>query len=174
MPCFLHWRNTFGTREFKEEVMAKPAKNYRPDDVTTITPYLTIKGASKAIDFYKKAFDAEELSRMDGPDGLIMHAAIRIGDATLYLTDEMEGFPSPQTFGGSPVGLHMYVKDCDAVFKKAIAAGAKEVMPMGDQPWGDRYGQLDDPFGHRWGITTQKEELTEDEIGERMQAAAPA
>jgi uncharacterized glyoxalase superfamily protein PhnB len=154
--------------------MAKPAKDFRPDNVTTITPYLTIKGAAKAIDFYKKAFDAEELGRMTGPDGLIAHAAIRIGDATMYLCDEMMGAQSPQTLGGSPVTLHMYVPDCDATFKQALSAGAKEVAPMMDQFWGDRYGQIEDPFGHRWGISTQKEDVSEEEMMERMKAGAPA
>jgi uncharacterized glyoxalase superfamily protein PhnB len=151
--------------------MAKPAKNYRPEDVGTVTPYLTIKGAAKAIDFYKQAFDAKEQMRMAGPDGLIGHAALRIGDSTIYLCDEMMGSKAPTTIGGSPVTLHMYVKDADATFKQAVAAGAKIRMPLADQFWGDRFGQVEDPFGHLWSISTQKEELTSEEITERAKTA---
>jgi PhnB protein len=150
--------------------MAK-AKNYRPEGVGTITPYLTMKNAAQAIDFYKKAFGAQELMRMGGPDGKIGHATLRIADSTLYLCDEMMGAKSPTTLGGSPVTLHMYVPDCDATWKQAIAAGAKEIMPLEDQFWGDRYGQVQDPFGHLWGISTQKEDLTPEEMNARGKAA---
>jgi len=151
--------------------MAKPASNYRPDDVGTVTPYLTIKGAAKAIDFYKKAFDAKETARMAGPDGLIGHASLHIGDSTIYLCDEMMGAKAPPTIGGTPVTLHMYFKDCDAVFNQAVAAGAKVRMPMADQFWGDRFGQVEDPFGHCWSIATQKEDLTSEEVTERAKTA---
>ena len=151
--------------------MAKPAPNYRPDDVTTVTAYLCIKGAAKAIEFYKKAFDAQEKARMAGPDGMIGHASLQIGDATIYLCDEMMGNKAPTTLGGSPVTLMMYVKDADAVFKQAVAAGAKPRMPVADQFWGDRFGQVEDPFGHSWSIATWKEDLTGDEIMERAKAA---
>ena len=151
--------------------MAKPAKNYRPDGVSTITAYLTIQGAAQAIDFYTKAFGAKEQSRMASPDGKVAHACLTIGDSSIYLCDEMPGARSPQTVGGTPVTLHMYVQDCDAVWKQAIAAGGKEIMPMADQFWGDRYGLLADPFGHQWAITTQKEEVSYEEIAERQKAA---
>ena len=153
--------------------MAKPAKNYRPEGVSSITPYLCISGAAQAMDFYKKAFNAVETSRMAGPDGKIAHASLTIGDATIYLCDEMFNARSASTLGGSPVTLHMYVPDCDATWKQAIAAGGKEVMPLQDMFWGDRYGMLSDPFGHKWAITTQKEELTVDEVMERSKAAMP-
>ena len=151
--------------------MAKPARNYRPDNVGTVTPYLTIKGAAKAIEFYKKAFNAKEGMRMETPDGQIGHADLRIGDSTIYVCDEMMGAKSPTTIGGSPVTLHVYVQDCDATFKQAVAAGAKVKMPVADQFWGDRYGQVEDPFGHQWGISTQKEELTREEVDQRARAA---
>jgi uncharacterized glyoxalase superfamily protein PhnB len=151
--------------------MAKPAKNYRPDGVTTITAYLCVRGAKQAIDFYKRAFNAEERGVMPSPDGLIAHAALKIGDSMIYLSDEMMGAKSPLSLGGSSVTLHMYVPDCDATWKQAVAAGAKELMPLQDQFWGDRYGLLADPFGHQWAISTQKEELTPQEMGERAKAA---
>ena len=150
--------------------MAK-ARNYRPEGVGTLTPYLTIKGAAQAIEFYKKAFGAEEKMRMPGPDGKIMHATLKIGDSTLYLCDEMMGSKSPSALGGSPVAIHMYVPDCDATWKQAVQAGAKETMPLADQFWGDRFGMLSDPFGHVWSISTQKEELTPQEMAERGKAA---
>jgi PhnB protein len=155
----------------QEAVMAKPAKNYRPEDVSTVTPYLTVSDGAKAIEFYKKAFGARETARMNGPDGKIMHAQIIIGDSTVYLADQMPGGKSPEALGGTPVSLLTYWKDCDAVWRQVIAAGAKEVMPLSDQFWGDRFGQVKDPFGHVWSLATQKEELTEAEIGERAKAA---
>jgi len=151
--------------------MAKPAKNYRPDGVTTITAHLSIRGAAQAIDFYKKAFGAEERSRMAMPDGKIGHASLKIGDSIVYLTEEMGDGKSPATLGGSTVTLAMYVPDCDATWKQAITAGAKEIMPLQDQFWGDRWGVVADPFGHKWSISTQKEELTPQEVGERAKVA---
>ncbi len=139
----------------------------------TVTPGLTVKGASKAIDFYKKAFGATEKGRMAGPDGMIMHAELLIGNSIIFLGDEMAGMgnPSPQKLGATTVTLHIYTEDADATFKSAIAAGATERMPMMDQFWGDRYGQVTDPFGHAWGIATHKEDLTEAQMMERMKAA---
>jgi PhnB protein len=128
--------------------------DYRPANVTTVTPYLSVRGASAAIDFYKRAFGAEELFRMAEADGRIGHATIRIGDSTVYLADETTGWKSPQTIGGSPMTLHMYVPDCDATWKRATDAGGKVVVPLADHEWGDRYGQLEDPFGHLWAIAT--------------------
>jgi PhnB protein len=166
-----HGSNPARAIERKEPEMPKPARNYRPEGVTAITAYLTIKGAAKAIDFYKQAFGAQELTRHASPDGMIGHASLRIGDSIVYLCDEMMGAKSATSLGGSPVTLHMYVPDCDATWKQAIAAGGKEIMPLSDQFWGDRYGLLADPFGHLWGITTQKEELTPQELGQRVKAA---
>lgn len=151
--------------------MATKAKDYKQEGYRTLTPHLVIKGAADAIEFYKKAFNATEIARMPGPGGKIMHAEMQIGDCRFMLADEMPeyGVKSPTTLGGSPVDLFLYVPDVDASFKQAIAAGATETMPVADQFWGDRYGKLNDPFGHRWSMATHKEELTEQEIMERAQ-----
>ena len=151
--------------------MAKPAKGI-PKQFHTITPGLIVKGADKAIDFYKKAFGAEEMVRMAGPDGRsIMHAELRIGDSVFFVGDESPemGARSPKSIGGSPCSLHLYVANVDAAFKRAVDAGAQVRMPVTDMFWGDRYGKVEDPFGHAWGIATPKEELTEDEIRQRAQ-----
>ena len=149
--------------------MAKPAKGI-PKGFHTITPSLVVKGADRAIDFYKKAFGGEEIIRMAGPDGKsVMHAEIKIGDSIFFVGDEAPGMDlrSPQSLGGSTSALHRYVKDVDAAFKRAIEAGAKEAMPVADMFWGDRYGQVEDPFGHRWGLATPKEILTPEETRQR-------
>jgi PhnB protein len=133
-----------------------------PSAYGSVTPGLSIRGCAAAIEFYKKAFGARELSRMPGPGGSVMHAELKIGDSIVMMGDaspEM-GAPSPQELGGSPVALMLYVKDCDAVFQRAVEAGATVTMPLGDMFWGDRYGQLKDPFGHRWSIGTHKVDLT--------------
>jgi PhnB protein len=143
-----------------------------PDGFHTLTPHLVVKGANQAIEFYKKAFGAEEVRRMPGPDGKsIMHAELKIGDSRLFLVDE---FPEmdcrgPQSIGGSPVTIHMYVNDADVAFDKAVSAGARVRMPLADMFWGDRYGVLADPFGHSWSIATHKEDLTPEEIAKRAQ-----
>jgi PhnB protein len=145
-----------------------------PDGYHTLTPHLVVKGASQAIEFYKKAFGAEEIGRAPGPDGKsLMHAELKIGDSRLFLVDE---FPEmdcrgPQTIGGTPVTIHMYVEDVDAAFNKAVAAGAQVRMPLADMFWGDRYGVLADPFGHAWSLATHKEDLTPEEIATRAKAA---
>jgi PhnB protein len=155
--------------------MAK-AKSYLPDGYRTVTPYLVIRDAAKAIEFYKKAFGATELMSMPMPDGKIAHAEIKIGDSMIMISDEnlAWGTKSPQTLNGSPVGIFLYVPDVDATFKQAIASGATETMAVADQFWGDRYGKVRDPFGHQWNIATHVEDLTPDEIGERAaKAMAP-
>lgn len=132
---------------------------HRPPDITTVTPYLTVHGAAAAIDFYVRAFAAEERYRLEGEGGRIEHATLRIGDATLYLADAPanQPVPAPAPAGGpTSVMLFMYVPDCDAVWRRALAAGASELVPMADQEWGDRFGQLRDPFGHVWGIATMR------------------
>jgi PhnB protein len=145
-----------------------------PSGFHTLTPHLVVKGASQAIEFYKKAFGAEEIGRAPGPDGKsLMHAELKIGDSRLMLVDE---FPEmdcrgPQSIGGTPVTIHMYVKDADAAFSRAVAAGAQVRMPLEDMFWGDRYGVLTDPFGHAWSIATHKEDVTPEEIAKRAQAA---
>jgi uncharacterized glyoxalase superfamily protein PhnB len=140
-----------------------------PPGFHTVTPHLVIRGATEAIEFYKKAFGAEVKGVMPGPGGKVMHGEIRIGDSTIMLNDEFPemGAKAPTTLGGSPVNLHIYVPDCDALWNRAVAAGAKVTMPLADMFWGDRYGTLTDPFGHKWSIATHKEDLTPEEIGKR-------
>jgi uncharacterized glyoxalase superfamily protein PhnB len=135
----------------------------------TVTPHLICAGASDAIEFYKRAFGAVELSRMPGADGKIMHASIRIGDSVIMLNEEMPewGALGPKALKGSPVTIHLYVEDADAAFEKAVGAGAKVTMPLDDMFWGDRYGKLEDPFGHQWSIGTHVRDVTPEE----MQAA---
>jgi uncharacterized glyoxalase superfamily protein PhnB len=141
-----------------------------PEGSHTITPGLVVRGGKKALEFYKAAFGAKELGVMYGPDGKsVMHAELKIGDSKLYIGDEMPemGAVSPQKLGGSPVTLHIYTEDCDALFKRAVAAGAKVKMPLADMFWGDRYGKVTDPFGHEWGISTHKEDVSEAEMEKR-------
>jgi PhnB protein len=143
-----------------------------PAGFSTITPHLAVRGAAKAIDFYKKAFGAEEIVRNLGPDGrMIMHAQLKIGDSMLLLHDEFpeSGGQSPQTLEGSPITLHLYVEDADAAFARAVAAGAKVEMELQNTFWGDRYGQLIDPFGHCWSIGAKLEDLSPDQIRKRAQ-----
>ena len=142
-----------------------------PEGFHTVTPALVVRDAPKAIDFYKRAFGAQELVRMPGPDGKIMHAELKIGDSIIFLSDEnpQMNVKSPQTLGGSTCTLNVYVPNVDEQFKQAIAAGGKESMPVADQFWGDRYGTLTDPFGYTWGIATHKEDLSPAEMGERAQ-----
>jgi PhnB protein len=141
-----------------------------PEGYHSLTPCLTVKGATAAIEFYKRAFGAEELSRAASPDGqMIMHAELQIGDSRFMLNDEFPdmGCQGPSTLGGSPTSLHLYVPDADATFQQAVEAGATVKMPIQDAFWGDRYGRLTDPFGHEWGIATHQEDLSEDEIMQR-------
>jgi len=149
--------------------MAK-AKSPIPEGVHTITPHLTVKGAAQAMEFYKKAFGATEIARMPGPGGMIMHAAMKIGDSRFYLNDEIPqpgGTVSPTTLKGTCVVLNLYVADSDKLYNQAVSAGAKATMPIADQFWGDRYGQVTDPYGHVWAIATRKEDLTPAEMEER-------
>lgn len=142
-----------------------------PDGYHSVTPYLVVKGASRALDFYKQAFGATELLRMDGPDGSIGHAEIKIGDSPVMLADEhpQMGFRSPQTLGGAGVSLMIYVENVDEVFPRALAAGAKELRAVQNQFYGDRSGTLEDPFGHVWTISTHVEDIPEDEMLRRSQ-----
>jgi len=143
-----------------------------PKGFHSVTPYLTVTDSARAIDFYKRAFGAEELYRVDGPDGKVAHAEIRIGDSIIMLSDEMPGWSrSPQSLGGTPVNIFLYVKDVDGVFNRAVAAGAKVAMPVSDMFWGDRYGQVTDPFGHSWSLATHKEDVPLEELRERTKAA---
>lgn len=145
-----------------------------PDGYHTVTPYLVVNGGASALEFYKKVFGATELTRFDGPDGKLAHAEIRIGDSIVMLSDEFadRGFRGPQSIGGSPVGLMVYVDDCDKMFNRAIAAGATVKKPLEDQFYGDRSGTLVDPFGHLWTIGTHKEDVSPEELQRRMAAMA--
>ena len=143
-----------------------------PEGYHTVTPYLMVKGAKDAIAFYKKAFGATELMRLDGPNDTIGHAEIKIGDSPIMLADEFPdmGHLGPKTIGGTPVGICLYVEDADAVYQQAVDAGATVLKPIQDQFYGDRSGTVIDPFGHMWTIGTHKEDLTQEEINERMKA----
>ena len=144
-----------------------------PDGYHTLTPYLTVRDAMRAIEFYKQAFGAKERGVMKGPDGKVMHAELMIGDSIIMLGDEMPeyGALSPQSSGGAGMGLHIYVDGVDAAFDRAVKAGARIDMPVSDQFWGDRYGKLTDPFGHKWSIATHTKDLSVDEMKKGMDEA---
>jgi uncharacterized glyoxalase superfamily protein PhnB len=142
-----------------------------PEGMRTVTPHLICAGAAEAIDFYKNAFGAIELSRMAGSDGKVMHASIRIGDSVLMLNDENPEWRSfgAKHFKGSPVTIHLYVDNVDAVFEQAVRAGAKVTMPLAEMFWGDRYGKIEDPFGHQWSLATHVRDVAPDEMQRAMQ-----
>lgn len=145
-----------------------------PEGVGNIVPYLSVRGATKAIKFYQAAFGAELVALMPMGDDLVAHADLKIGSSRLYLADEMPGFgavKSPKALKGTSVNIHLWVEDCDAAFAKAVTAGAKVVMPLADQFWGDRFGMVSDPFGHVWAISSQKEDLTPEEVMRRSEEA---
>jgi PhnB protein len=149
--------------------MAKPI----PEGYHTVTPYLAVKNAADAIEFYKRAFGAQEVERMPGPGGQgVMHAELKIGDSRVMLSDEFpgSGCSSPQSIGGTTCQLFLYVDDVDAAHKKAVAAGAKSTMAVADMFWGDRYGKVSDPFGHQWGMATHKEDVSPAEMRKRSEA----
>ncbi len=145
-----------------------------PEGYHTLTPFLTVRDAERAIEFYKKAFGAKERGGVaKGPDGKVMHAEIQIGDYIIMLSDEFPEFGSlsPQSIGGSPMGLHIYIDNVDAAFDRAVKAGAQVEMPVMDQFWGDRYGRLKDPFGHKWSIATHVKDLSQNEMKQAMDEA---
>ena len=149
---------------------SKPSVKYKPDGYHTATPYLIVKDAASAIEFHKRAFGATELERIADADGKIRHAEIKIGDSPFMMTEETPSFPdylSPESRGGTPVHIYLYVEDVDRVQAQAIAAGAKELMPVKDQFYGDRSGTLKDPYGHLWFLATRKEDLTQAQIEQR-------
>jgi len=158
------------TIQVKEATMAK-AKSAVPEGFHTVTPQLTLDNAAKAIDWYKKALGADEVSRFTGPDGKIMHAELRIGNSRIMLNDAMMGGKGPHALGGSPASFWIYVEDCDALFKRAVDAGAQVhgggMGKMQDQFWGDRSGTVTDPHGYNWTIATRKEDLARDEMERR-------
>jgi PhnB protein len=150
--------------------------HYIPKGYAAVTPYLIVKGAAQAIDFYKKVFGATEVMRMNGPDGRIGHAELSIGGSHIMLADEHPemGHQSPLTLGNSPVSVLVYVEDVDATVGRAVADGAKILKPVADQFYGDRMGFIQDPFGHRWGVATHKEDLSEEEMRERAKKTQAA
>ena len=141
-----------------------------PEHMHSVTPHLVVAGAANAIEFYKKAFGATEEARLPGPGGKIMHAMIRIGGSAIMLVDEMPewGALGPKTLKGSPVTIHLYVEDADAFVARAVKAGAKVTMPVADMFWGDRYGKIEDPFGHQWSVGTHVRYLTPEEAERAM------
>lgn len=143
-----------------------------PDGYSAVTPYLIIKGAAQALDFYQRVFGARERMRLPGPGGAVMHAEMEIGGSVIMLGDECPqmGAVSPQALGGTPVSVHLYVLDADAMFAAAVAAGAKCEQPVENKFYGDRSGTLLDPFGHRWTLATHVEDVSPEEIGRRMAA----
>ena len=147
-----------------------------PEDYPRVTPYLIVDGASEAIDFYKSVLGAEERMRMGGPDGRVGHAELEIGSSVVMLADEQpeRDALAPGTVGGTSVSLHVYVEDSDAVFERAIDAGAKSLRPVEDQFYGDRLGSFEDPFGHRWHVATHVEDVPEEEMSKRAEEAAAA
>lgn len=155
--------------------MASQAAKVRaiPEGYHTVTAYLVVRGAARAIEFYKRAFGAVERKRMEGPGGLLMHAEVSIGDSVVMLCDEfpeMERWVAPESLNGTTTALHLYVEDADAVFERAIAAGAKVSMPLMDAFWGDRYGKLTDPFGHEWSVATHRHDYTPEEMRKNAEA----
>jgi PhnB protein len=150
--------------------------HYIPKGYNSITPYLVIKGAADAIEYYKKVFGATELYRMADPSGRIGHAELVIGDSHIMLADEFPemNYCGPTTEGSSPVSLLLYVEDVDSIVERAVATGAKILKPVQDQFYGDRSGFIQDPFGHLWGVATHKEDVSPEEMEERMKKATPA
>ena len=147
-----------------------------PEGFHSITPHLVCEGAAEALAFYQRAFGAVEVGRMDGPDGRIMHAEMRIGNSMIMLADAFPEYGSrgPRALQGTPVTIHLYVEDADTVWERALAAGATAQMPLEDAFWGDRYGQVVDPYGHQWSIATHQRDLTPQQIEEAMRKAMPA
>ncbi|MGE5242188.1 MAG: VOC family protein [Bacteroidota bacterium] len=145
-----------------------------PESMHSVTPHLVCAGAAEAITFYQQAFGAVEMGRLPGPQGKLMHAMIRIGDSAVMLVDEFpdRGSLGPKSLKGSPVTIHLYVEDVDATVKRAVAAGAKITMPVDDMFWGDRYGRLEDPFGHQWSIATHIRDVSSEEMQTAMKATA--
>jgi len=142
-----------------------------PEGFHSVTPYMIVRNAARAIEFYKQAFGAVEKGVMNSPDGKVAHAELQIGDSIIMLGDEFPemGALSPQSTGGAGMGLHIYLEDVDAAFDRAVKAGAKVEMPVADMFWGDRYGKLADPFGHKWSIGTHKRDVSMEEMEAAMQ-----
>jgi len=153
------------------KVQEKPKADAKRLELQPVIPHLVCAGAADAIEFYKKAFGAVEMMRMPGEDGKLVHAGIRIGEASIMLVDEMPawGALSPKSLNGTPVTSHLYVDDVDAFVERAVKAGATITMPVADMFWGDRYGVIQDPFGHKWSIATHLRDMSMEEIQDAMQ-----
>lgn len=153
--------------------MAKSV-SYIPKGFHTVTPYLIESDGAQAIEFYKRAFGATEIMRMNGPDGKVSHAEIKIGDSIIMIgsAGQNSNVAPPQKLNGTSVSIFLYLEDVDKTFKQATASGAKEVQPLANQPWGDRYGVLTDPFGHSWALATHIEDVSEEEMAKRMKEMA--
>jgi uncharacterized glyoxalase superfamily protein PhnB len=150
--------------------MPTKATNAIPRGHRTITPHLSIENCEQAIAWYKKALGAEEvMPPAKGPDGMIWHAELKIGDSIFHVNDPLMGGKGPKALGGTPCNMLLYVEDCDAVFNRAVKEGAKPTMPIADQFWGDRWGNFDDPFGCHWSVATHKEDLTPQEMKQRSE-----
>jgi PhnB protein len=160
----------------EDPIMSDTPVHYIPKGYSSVTPYLIVKGATQAIDFYKKIFGATEVMRMTGPDGRIGHAELSIGGSHIMLADEQPemGHQGPLTLGNSPVSVLLYVEDVDSIVDRAVADGATILKPVADQFYGDRMGFIRDPFGHRWAIATHKEDLSEDEMKKRAKQGSQA
>jgi uncharacterized glyoxalase superfamily protein PhnB len=163
------------TVETLTETTKKPKAAAKRNELQPVTPHLVCAGAADAIEFYKKAFGAVEMTRLPGRNGRLMHAAIQIGGASVMLVDEMPewGALSPKSLKGTPVTIHLYVEDVDAFVDRAVNAGATLKMPVADMFWGDRYGIIVDPFGHNWSIATHQRDMTAEEIQEAFKSMPP-
>ena len=155
-----------------QEAKPSPKSKPMPAGMHTVTPHIICAGAAEAIEFYKKAFGAQEMFRLPGPDGKLMHGSIRIGDSAVMLAEENEkhGIFGPKHLKGSPVIIHLYVEDADAFVARAAEAGANVTMPVAEMFWGDRYGRLQDPFGHMWSVSTHVRDVTPDEMKQAVQS----
>lgn len=155
-----------------QEAKPSPKSKPMPAGMHTVTPHIICAGAAEAIEFYKKAFGAQEMFRLPGPDGKLMHGSIRIGNSAVMLAEENEkhGIFGPKHLKGSPVIIHLYVEDADAFVARAAEAGANVTMPVAEMFWGDRYGRLQDPFGHMWSVSTHVRDVTPDEMKQAVQS----
>jgi PhnB protein len=176
VPVGAYAINQFGPTHISETEVAMADVKPIPDGYPRVSPYLAVDDGAKAIDFYTKVFGASERMRMPTPEGKVAHAELQIGDSVIMLADEVPdiGHLAPKSIGGSPVGLSIYVEDVDKVFAVALEEGAKTLSEIEDQFYGDRSGQFEDPFGHRWSVATHVEDVPPEEMAKRAQAAAEA
>jgi PhnB protein len=174
VPFFLTTFNTGWSRLFLRRILMTDKVKAVPDGFHSITPHLTVRDATRALEFYQKAFGAEVLDVSPAPGGKVMHATIKIGDSILMLNDEFPeygGDRAPTAAAGSGVALHIYLENVDAAFERALSAGATVKMPLRDQFWGDRYGTVIDPFGHKWSLATHTRDMSQEEIQQEQEKA---